>query len=418
MATTEQLTTFSDLFTDLQNRVHKQTGITATQDQAKRYCNIALFDMHVGFAENFPWAERRGELITNPSYSDGNVSVNQGSATLTGAGGTAWNTNNINGFKNFQAGGKIQVSGTFGIYEITSVASDTSATLTSNFVGSQKSGSITAFGNPGGGEVTVTSAAHGLVNGMNVQITGTTSYNITDSSIASVTTDTFAITATFVADDATGTWTTGAVDTEEYTYAEDEYALATDFLRPVDQHQFGDRRQITLIGRNEFRDRFAMLWTFGNPRFATMIDKTALGSSSAGTPVRRVALYPIPQQSTLIRYHYITSNLAVSSAGVAQTQLSADADVPIVPLRYRHAILFHALYHWYRDREDDPRSQVAKAEYTDLVLRIVGDTEIGGRHARLVPRLGAYSRRARRPYSASPGRFDINGAFDRLEDLR
>ena len=144
----------------------------------------------------------------------------------------------------------------------------------------------------------------------------------------------------------------------------------------------------------------------------------SLGSSSPDTPVRRVALYPIPQQSLLIRYHYITSNLAISSAGAAQTQLSADADEPIVPLRYRHAILFHALYHWYRDREDDPRSQVAKQEYTDLVLRIAGDTEIGGRRARLVPRLGSYTRRARRPYSGSPGRFDKNGAFDRLEDIR
>ncbi len=415
MAATTQLTTYSDLFTDLQNRVHKQTGITATENQAKRYINIALFDMHVGFSETFPWAERRGELITNPTYSDGTLSINQGSAALTGVG-TAWNTNNINGFTNFQAGGKLQVSGTFGIYELLSIASDTAATLTSNFVGSQSSGSITGFSS--GTNTTVTSAAHGLVNGMNVVISKTTNYNGVDSSISGVTINTFDIDTAFTSDDATGTWVSGAQSGASYTYAEDEYALATDFLRPVDQHQFGDRNQISLISRTEFRERFATSWSFGNPRIATMIDKTALGSSSPDTPVRRVALYPIPQQSLLIRYHYITSNLAISSAGAAQTQLSADADEPIVPLRYRHAILFHALYHWYRDREDDPRSQVAKQEYTDLVLRIAGDTEIGGRRARLVPRLGSYTRRARRPYSGSPGRFDKNGAFDRLEDIR
>tara|TARA_R110002051_G_scaffold204723_1_gene270809 strand:- start:2834 stop:4555 length:1722 start_codon:yes stop_codon:yes gene_type:complete len=66
-------------------------------------------------------------------------------------------------------------------------------------------GSITAFADAGGGQVTVTSAAHNLNNGDSVTIIGTTNYNGTFT-IASVTTNTYDITDTFNGDDATGTW--------------------------------------------------------------------------------------------------------------------------------------------------------------------------------------------------------------------
>lgn len=68
-----------------------------------------------------------------------------------------------------------------------------------------KTGSITAFADAGTGLVTVTSAAHGLVEGDSVTISGTTSYNGTFT-ISNVATNTFAILDTWVANDATGTW--------------------------------------------------------------------------------------------------------------------------------------------------------------------------------------------------------------------
>ena len=67
------------------------------------------------------------------------------------------------------------------------------------------SGSITAFADAGAGMVTVTSSAHGLVEGDSVTISGTTSYNGTFT-ISNVATNTFDIRDTWVADDATGTW--------------------------------------------------------------------------------------------------------------------------------------------------------------------------------------------------------------------
>lgn len=66
-------------------------------------------------------------------------------------------------------------------------------------------GSITAFADAGGGQVTVTSAAHGLTNGEYVIISGTTNYN-GYFVVANVATDTYEITDTWVSDDGTGTW--------------------------------------------------------------------------------------------------------------------------------------------------------------------------------------------------------------------
>ena len=64
--------------------------------------------------------------------------------------------------------------------------------------------SITVFADAGGGEVTVTAAAHGMVTDDICRISGTTSYNGIFK-ITKVDADNFKITDTWVADDATGT---------------------------------------------------------------------------------------------------------------------------------------------------------------------------------------------------------------------
>ena len=158
-----------------------------------------------------------------------------------------------------------------------------------------------------------------------------------------------------------------------YVYYEDEYALASDFLRPVDIQRFSDELSIDIISRTEFRRRYPTNSApQTRPSVACLIDAPF---SSTTTPVRRVRLAPAPSTNILIPYSYITGNLAVSSAGVAAANLSADADEPIVPLRYRGAIFYHALAAWYRDRKDDARADSVKGEYTDLMLRVMSDTE-------------------------------------------
>jgi hypothetical protein len=66
-------------------------------------------------------------------------------------------------------------------------------------------GAITVFADSGGGQVTVTSAGHGLPNGAPVTIVGTTNYNDVYL-VSNVATDTFEITETFAGNDATGTF--------------------------------------------------------------------------------------------------------------------------------------------------------------------------------------------------------------------
>lgn len=325
MSTTSQLTTFSDLYTDLENRVRLATGVTATETQAKRYINIALYDMHLGLEYKFPWAERRAVITTNAVYSTGTVSITRGTTALSGTS-TAWNTNNDFSVKNMRANGVVVIAGSQTPYRISSVSSDTAAVLETAFT-----------------ETTVTDAS--------------------------------------------------------YIYFEDEYALASDFIRPVDAQQFSDQIVIDVIGRTEFRRRYPNNIVTGKPSVACIID--APTSATVATPLRRVKFYQPPASFMTIPYTYITSNLSTSSVGVAQGSMSADTDVPIVPLRYRHAIVLHALYNWYRDKKDDARSQEAKAEYVDLMTRIVMDNEIGGTRPQLAPRVSGYRRAASSPYSGS-----------------
>lgn len=323
MSTTSQPTTFSDLYVDLQNRCRVTTGVTATENQAKRYINIALHDLHIGFDYRFPWAERSAILRTQAQYTTGTVTATKGSATLTGSG-TAWNTANAFSVNNMRVGGKVRISGSLTPYTISAVGGDTSATLSTAFV-----------------EETTSSAT--------------------------------------------------------YVYFEDEYALAADFLRPVDAQRFSDQGNIDLVSRTEFRRRYPTnAVPQVHPSVACIIDAAFSGST---TPVRRVRLAPAPSTNVLIPYTYITSNLAVSSAGVAAANLSADSDEPIVPLRYRHAIVFGALYHWLRDKKDDDRTAAAKAEYTDLVIRMAGDMEVGAVRPQIRPRIQSYRRSARRPWN-------------------
>lgn len=192
-----------------------------------------------------------------------------------------------------------------------------------------------------------------------------------------------------------------------YTYFEDEYALASDFLKMADARLFSTDLKIPLVGPMEFRRTFPRNDISGKPRVATLIQLAFSGST---TPRPRVVLHPYPDDEYSIPYSYITSNLAVSSAGAEQTAMTADADEPIVPLRYRHALVAHALYNWYMHRKDDTRSQEAKEEYTEIMGRIANDHGIGSTdRPRFVVRT-SYGMRRR------GARYSVDTRFDELLD--
>ncbi len=339
MSVTSQPMSLADLRTDLQNRVRVQTGVTATENQAARYINIALQDLHLGFDYKFPWAERAAKLQVRDQYSTGLVSITKGSAALTGTS-TLWTTTDAFGIANVRAGGKMRIAGGITPYTVLSVGGTGSVTLDSPFTEATQSA-------------------------------------------------------------------------QTYLYYEDEYALAADFMRPIDAQVFSDQCSIRLISRTEFRLRFPTNSVPGRPAVACIIDSAPSGNT---TPVRKVRFNPPPATALTIPYTYITSYLATSATGVAQANLSADTDEPIVPLRYRHALVFNGLYHWYRDKRDDVRSQEARQEYTDVMIRIVSDTEVGAVRPSFAPRVGGYAMSARRPWGAGGGRRYVTG--DRFDQMK
>lgn len=114
MSATTQFTTFSDLYTGLLKAVKSDQSAAATLEQAKRYINTALVDIHIGHAENVPWAVRDFSFSTVGTFASTVQSV--GSTTTPGS-----NPNNITytefNFENadlntFTAGHKIAVTTT------------------------------------------------------------------------------------------------------------------------------------------------------------------------------------------------------------------------------------------------------------------------------------------------------------------
>lgn len=342
MSTTTAPGTYSELYTDLLNRVREQTGITATETLAKRYIDLANRDIYVGTSEKLPWAKRRDTITTHPSYSTGTVAVTIGSTTVTGTS-TVWTTNNSYGQPNARAGGKITFQGdSQTVYTVVSVGGAGSMVITPAYIGATATG-------------------------------------------------------------------------QTYTYFEDEYALAAAFARPYDLTSFDDAREIPLIGDQEFRRMFPRnRIPLQHMRAATMLDLPFSGNT---TPVRKVRFAPPPSTVKVIPYTYITRYVVVTAAGVEQEAFSATTDEPIIPTRYRHLLVYHALAHWYRDRKDDSRAQEAQASYFELLRRVVDDQEAGQQRMSMRPSTAPYAR-ARRPYRGRAGRrrFDTGDAFDRFED--
>lgn len=343
MSSTTQVTTFSDIYTEILNKMRQPTNVTAVTAQAKRYANTSLHDMVFGFEYKLPWLEREGFITTAAPYSTGTVSIPKGSTALTGVS-TLWTTANAYGVNNARTIGKITL-GSVDIYNITTVTDATNIVLTQRY--------------------------------------------IADSDLAAG---------------------------SSYVYFEDEYALAADFLKPIDYRLFSSAINLPLIGRNEFRRRFPRPNVQGKPKVATILDKAFSGST---TPVLYVQVYPYPNAVYRIPYAYITKNLSVTAAGVEQVDMVSDTDEPNLPLQYRHAIVLHAIAAWYRDKKDDARGQLAIGDYQDAVARIVADQRIGANTMmNIQPRVGLYTGYARTPYGgrAKGRRFSTNNSFDEFRD--
>lgn len=337
MSSDTQVITFSDIYTEILNKMKQPTNVAAITSQAKRYANTGLNDLILGFEYKLPFLERSSTLILHAPYNTGTVSLSTGSLTLTGSG-TAWATNNDYSVNNARTSGKLTFDGSRDIYKISAVNANTTITLASRFVGD---------------------------------------------SLAAGTT---------------------------YTYYEDVYDLAFDFLKPVNMRLFSTVGNIAIIGRHDFQRQFPFPRVNNKPTACTILDE---GFNGTTTPLKRIQFSSYPSTTTMIPYSYITSNIAVSSVGAEQTSMSADSDEPNLPVRYRHGIVLQACAAWYRDKKDDARAGSVDAEYKTLIGRLVGDLNIGSNQtAQVQPRVSMYERNTRSPYRGSSKRYSHNNDFD------
>lgn len=221
------------------------------------------------------------------------------------------------------------------------------------------------------------------------------------------------VSATFLTryTDSLTTASTYALAYSNYTYFEDEYALAADFFRLVDTRQFSDVMAIPVLGSQDFYKRFPRNANrSGTPQQCTIIE---LGPSGSTDWQPRVIFHPYPDDAHSIPYRYMTRYLAVTSAGVAQAEMSNDTDEPIIPKRYRHILLSYASYLWYRDQKDDQRSQESYQEYVDGVKRIAGDSAPQRDVPRMLP-----ARMRKQPFFArnASSRFTTGTQWDEMRE--
>ena len=206
-----------------------------------------------------------------------------------------------------------------------------------------------------------------------------------------------------------------AAASASYVYYEDEYALESDFDDLLDVRFFDEDRKIKLVGPQEFYRIFARNRERDEPTTASLIE---LGPSGSVSLRRRIVFGPAPDTTYLIPYRYYTTNLAVSSAGVAAANLSATTDQPIVPLRYRMGIVYKAKARWYQDRKDDARMETAKSDYETLMLRARQAAASGPAddRPRIVPQVAGYMAHARNPYVRRGTGLTTGTRWDRLQE--
>jgi hypothetical protein len=340
MSTETIVTTFSDLYGALLTDMRSATSASATTSLAKRYIDTGNMELYVGFGERFHWAERHAFLKTHPEYTTGTLTATIGSGTITGDS-TEWNTANSHGQTNMREDGRIVIGSGNVVYDVSAVASDTSATINPTYIGDSDS------------ELT-------------------------------------------------------------YRYFEDEYDLASDFLRPLDQRSFDNAGTIRLLGRTDFRRRFPRNWIpTSGIRFAIIEDKPFSGNT---TPVRRIRFGPPPSTIQVIPYSYVTKNIVVASDGTEKASFTADTDEPTMPLSFRNFILKMAKVAWYRELKDDARSLAVFQELQGDIDRMIGSTDIGAQKLRIVTPWAKYRARATSPYTRRGRKYDLNGRFDRFED--
>ncbi|HSG31243.1 MAG TPA: hypothetical protein VLB82_06805, partial [Thermodesulfobacteriota bacterium] len=163
-------------------------------------------------------------------------------------------------------------------------------------------GAITQFVDSGGGIVTATSIAHGLLNGDIIDISETTNYN-GRFTISNVTTDTFSFTSPFNGDDATGIFQFGWVKVGGTTFQ-------------------GEVERASMTGNN------ALLFLNLEPRKVLVtVSLTVLRGSGSGSPIAGFSVFRNGQQFLTSNNDAIIGNVVTNSTNSVQFSLNIPGTV-------------------------------------------------------------------------------------------
>ena len=112
-----------------------------------------------------------------------------------------------------------------------------------------------------------------------------------------------------------------------YKIYQDEYSLSSDVEDVLSMRQENNPQKIKKVGVEVMDYYYPQRTSFGYPEVYSII-----GYDTSGC--MKVCVYPIPNQARNIYYRYKKR----------VTEMSADSDIPIVPLRYRWVLSKGALY--------------------------------------------------------------------------
>jgi len=128
------------------------------------------------------------------------------------------------------------------------------------------------------------------------------------------------------------------------------YSLASDADRIIDMYEAIQDRQLDYVDPRELDLQLPDPTATGTPRAYTLL---GFDSSNAW----RANFYPIPDAVSNISYRYYKRI----------TDLSADADIPVLPIKWHQAIIFVALAMFGHPYIDDSRMQSAESRARQMV---------------------------------------------------
>lgn len=154
-----------------------------------------------GFTNNY-----YANIVTGDTINSISDIITADTDSTTGAGVVNFLGTNADGMLQISGGTEFTIDTTNEWHALSNLSTGVNE---STIVTAGTTGSITAYADAGGGQVTVTSAGHSLANDDYITITGTTNYNDIYL-VANVQVNTFEITETFAGDDATGIFHRGS----------------------------------------------------------------------------------------------------------------------------------------------------------------------------------------------------------------